>query len=262
MKYKFKRAAALALIALLASTAATEQTGCKPRSPAVRAKDPALDAEGFYGARNFFYNGIPAVVKFKLAAGADDAKARLTTERIWGEFERLGKIFSAFDPESEVFKLNADKQKKRVNVSPELYEALKLSKNMRETTAGAFDAAMLGLKKLWKNAEKTGAAPLDEEIAQTLAHCGMDKITILDDGKVEFADPLTELDLGGVAKGYAVDKAAGLLAETGAKCGLVQLGGETAAFGGKACKKKWTIGIEDPINEGRIFAAGESADKI
>jgi len=133
---------------------------------------------------------------------------------------------------------------------------------MRETTAGAFDAAMLGLKKLWKNAEKTGAAPLDEEIAQTLAHCGMDKITILDDGKVEFADPLLELDLGGVAKGYAVDKAAGLLAETGAKCGLVQLGGETAAFGGKACKKKWTIGIEDPINEGRIFAAGESADKI
>jgi len=71
-----------------------------------------------------------------------------------------------------------------------------------------------------------------------------------------FADPLIQLDLGGIAKGYAVERVLDLIRQLGGKAALVQLGGEIATFGSRGLEA-WKIGVQHPLNDNEVWGVIE-----
>jgi FAD:protein FMN transferase len=150
---------------------------------------------------------------------------------------------------SEVSKINRDAFDQPVVVSAETFEVIKKAKEYGKLTDGAFDITVAPLIELWKEAEDTNTVPSPEQIAQTEAKVGYQKL-ILDanDHSVRFAVAGMKIDLGGIAKGYSSDKVIRQLQEGGAAGGLVAIAGDIRCFGRPANNKKsWNIGLQNPV---------------
>lgn len=177
------------------------------------------------------------------------------------KIRELETIFSVHNPESELSRLNS---LKKTGVSGQLLYLIQKSLHISEITGGAFDITVLPLIHLYKQAEKEGVPPSESQIKEALAYVGWTKIEI-NGTTVRIPG---ELDMGGIAKGYIVDKTAEFLREKGVKNGLVNAGGDIYCFGKSPGGGKWRIGIQDPFQKNSIietlnisgFAAATSGD--
>lgn len=159
------------------------------------------------------------------------------------EIARIEALLSKYIDTSEISRLNKTGYLK---ASPETFYIIKRSKEFWSSSAGAFDISVGPLLDLWGFSAKNYYVPTEEEIRAALQKVGSDKI-ILDEKNfvVQFKVPGMKLDLGAIAKGYAVDCAVAKLKENGITSGLVNAGGNIYGLGDKA-GKPWTIGIRDP----------------
>jgi thiamine biosynthesis lipoprotein len=114
-------------------------------------------------------------------------------------------------------------------------------------TGGAFDVTVRPLIQLWKQAAKTGQPPTAKQIKDTLARCGMKHLS-LSGKRLTWTRPGAALDFGGIVKGMAVDEAIGMLRSANVRAALVQIGGETGAFGLSARNMPHVIGIQHPLD--------------
>jgi len=162
---------------------------------------------------------------------------------VFGEIKRVEKLLSKYDPESEISRLNSGKELK---LSPETYFILKKSFEFWQLTGGAFDVTVGPLVDIWGFTDKKPRIPETAQIKSALSRVGMDKIVFNDsDNMVKFSVPGMEIDLGGIAKGYALDCAVKKLKENGVKICLINAGGQVAAIG-KKYGRPWRIGIKHP----------------
>ncbi len=160
-------------------------------------------------------------------------------DKAFENIRQLEKVFSAHTPDSELARLN---NLKKAEVSFHLLELIKKSTVVSEITGGAFDITVLPLIELYKQAELSGNPPVEKEIRECLARTGWHKIEI----KGTTVKIPCGLDMGGIAKGYIVDKTAEFLKEHGVKNGLVNAGGDIYCFGRPPRGEKWRIGIQSP----------------
>lgn len=193
------------------------------------------------------YNGIPAEINFPYAPGKDIAS------EVWKNFVDIGKIVDAFNPISEVGILNRSTKEGVVKVSDDLDRILLLAKEVSSLTDNAFDPTIWHIKILWKEAEKRQRLPTKEEIDKYLASVGIDKIKRIDTNQWVFEVADAALDLGGIAKGYVVDKVAQMAQEHGVKTGLVRCGGEIVAWGNGQDGRGWQIGVQHPIQMDEVI---------
>jgi FAD:protein FMN transferase len=163
------------------------------------------------------------------------------------EFERLEKLLNKFAPDSEISRLN---QLKELKMSESGYAIIKKSTYFNKISNGAFDITISPLADLWKKAISSNALPDKIDIDNNLKNIGSDKILIKENYIVKLAQN-TQIDLGGIAKGYAVDAAISILRDRGVKSALVNAGGNMYCLG-KRYDKKWSIGIQDPRNPEKI----------
>ena len=171
----------------------------------------------------------------------------------WAEFERLGKIFNPYAPDTETARLNEVRTTGTVPVSKEMHAVLTLCRRLWKASNGAFDPTMLPVKRLWKKAENAQQIPRDRDILRALDRVGFDKVFLPPQKQaVDFQQAGIRFDFGGVAKGYAVDRVVSILKSQGVKAALVQLGGEVAAFG-KNAAKSWRIGVQHPLNMNTVW---------
>jgi FAD:protein FMN transferase len=161
---------------------------------------------------------------------------RSMAEAQW-EVRRLESIFSRFDPDSELSELN---RRGTLRVGPELLEVVDLALAARDRTGGRFDPTVhdalvaAGYDRTFEEVSAEGRG--DDPPAAAALRCAGSVQVDRKTGRIEL-DPGVHLDLGGIAKGYAVDRAANILGELG-PC-LVDAGGDIAARGGG-----WPIGLE------------------
>jgi thiamine biosynthesis lipoprotein len=161
---------------------------------------------------------------------------RAMAEAQW-EVRRLESIFSRFDPDSQLSELN---RRGTLRVGPELVEVVDLALAARDRTGGRFDPTVhdalvaAGYDRTFEevSAEERGDNPRASAALRCAGSVRVDRKT----RRIEL-DPGAHLDLGGIAKGYAVDRAAKILGELG-PC-LVDAGGDIAARGGR-----WPIGLD------------------
>ncbi len=182
---------------------------------------------------------LVTITVFSSSAG----RARRAMDAAFKAIERVRALADRHRPQSEVSKLMAARGP--VRVSPELYRLLAAAKRMSLESAGAFDVTVGPLLELWKRCAQADRLPTRQELAQTRRLVGADQIE-LKDGFVRLARPGVCIDLGGIAKGYAVDAAIAALRRAGVKSALVNAGGDMAMIGPRPGRDGWTIGVQDP----------------
>ncbi|MDO8733912.1 MAG: FAD:protein FMN transferase [Elusimicrobiota bacterium] len=170
----------------------------------------------------------------------DETIAKKSISDAFGEIARVEDIFSVYKPASEISQLNKNGS---AIVSDEVIQLIKKSNYFSEISAGAFDITVLPIIELWKNSRKKGKRPSPSEIESAKKLVGWRNILINEKNKkITFAKKGMKIDFGGIAKGYAVERAVEVLKKNGVKTGLVNAGGNIGCFGEKVFK----VALQNP----------------
>ena len=179
----------------------------------------------------------------------ESAEAALT------EIKRVEDLTS-FHKESDLNRINNNAGHSPTKVDPELISLIQRSLEISELTGGAFDPTIGALSRLWNFSGPEGPRLPDEsEIKEARKKVNWRKVEIIPDkNEVFLPEEGMALDLGGIAKGYALNRAEEILKAKGVMAALLNAGGDIMAFGGKGDGTPWKIGIQDPGDKGRIEA--------
>lgn len=178
----------------------------------------------------------------------DATKARAAFDAAIAEIRRVEALMTTWRPDSEISKINAAAGKSPVVVGDETLKIVKDSIHTSEISEGTFDITFQTLHGLWKFDEDLDPhPPADKDVKARLAFVGFKNI-VVDDAKktVMLAKEKTQIGLGGIAKGYAVDRAVAVLDKAGLTSFFVQAGGDLFARGKKPDGSDWQAGIRDP----------------
>ena len=186
----------------------------------------------------------------KVVASDNDYKAESIKKSIDSLLIELNKQMSTWDPESEISKFNGWNSKVPFAVSDDFLNVVKKSITISENTGGFFDPTVFDLMSLWGfGPNPRSGFPDMEDVNRVLEHTGIGQIEITDSVLVK-RNKRCKLDLNAIAKGYGVDKTFNLLNQKGFKNIFVEIGGEVKCSGKNIKNKNWSIGIEDPSDDG------------
>lgn len=147
--------------------------------------------------------------------------------------------------DSEVSKLNQSAGKS-VQMSKDIYGLLQKSVAISEKSGGAFDASIGAVSSLWKEDGYFAVLPEDTAIQQALPLVDYRRIQLEQGAKVTLEQPGMQVDLGGIAKGYACDQVYELLKENKVEHALLDFGGNIYACGTKPDGSSWRVGVREP----------------
>jgi len=172
------------------------------------------------------------------------------------EMRRIEALMSPHLEQSDLWRLNHSAEPQVV--SPETAAVLALGQRIALVSDGAFDMTLGGVKELWDIEGDHPRVPGDAELASALEGIGPRAI-VLDDTRVTKAVPRLQIDLGGIAKGYAIDRAIAVLRNGGARRASVNAGGDIRLLGDRG-GRPWRIGIQHPRQSGELLATLELAE--
>ena len=116
--------------------------------------------------------------------------------------------------------------------------------------------------EIWGFVHKHNSIPDKEAISDALKYVGYKNIELnSEESSIRFLKKSVKIDFGGIAKGYAVDRAKDIMASRGIKNGLVNLGGNIFALGNASGKRKWKIGVQDPRDKDKVLYSFELTDR-
>jgi FAD:protein FMN transferase len=191
---------------------------------------------------------------------AEEEKAVRAIEQAFAEFERLNALMTTWTQDSEVSRINAAAGNgEAIPVSAEVLECITRGQEASRASGGAFDLTIGGFSGVWKfDEDNDGAIPAPAQVAERRKLVNWRDLVV---------DPATrtvrlkrkgmKITLGGIAKGYAVDRAAKILRAAGFADFIVQAGGDMWVSGRRG-DRRWRVGIRDPRGpRGKFFAAAE-----
>lgn len=178
---------------------------------------------------------------------------------VFAEFSRLEKLFSVYDPQSEVSRLNRER---KILAGEDLITVVRESMRFWEATDGAFDITVEPLVELWGFRTQEFGIPQQEDILRTAAAVGMDKIIMQpNDTMIQFIIPDVRIDPGGIVKGYALDRSVAKLKAAGISSCLINAGGQIYALGERSPGKPWRVAIRHPRLSGVLPETIELKDR-
>ncbi|MEN8667750.1 MAG: thiamine biosynthesis protein ApbE [Alcanivorax sp.] len=181
----------------------------------------------------------------------DPAKAALLMQGVMDEMERINQLMSPYKTSSELARVNRDAATAPVQVSQELFDLVQKANHYSDLSGGAFDItfASVGHQFDYRNRRRPG----QQEQATAAALIGyrslkLDPMT----RTLEFGKPGMRIDLGGIAKGYAVDQAVSGLLAAGVEHAIVTAGGDSRLIGDHR-GRPWMLGIKHPRGEEHVI---------
>jgi thiamine biosynthesis lipoprotein len=205
-------------------------------------QDAAADAAGeewHSESRDLYYRIRVAVTYFP-------ARPELTTQ-VWNYLEAADDVFNDFKPASEVSRINRLPAAGEVLLSPALEEAFAKSFYVYRLSDGMFDITCAPLRSLWRRARNARTVPTEASIEAARQTCGM-HLAEQEGNRLRVRKAGVQFDFGGIAKGIFVDHAVAMLKAGGARSALVQVGGETAAFGLSPRGQPFRIAVQHPLD--------------
>ncbi len=173
----------------------------------------------------------------------------------WAEVERIEKLISSWDSNSQTHLINKNAGIKPVVVDSELFGLIERSIKVSKLTEGAFDISYASLDKVWDFKDSTLRIPSKESIQASIQHIGYEKIQLNHALKSVFLlDSGMKIGFGAIGKGYTANKVKELMLAMGITGGMVNAGGDLIAWGTKGDGSPWKVGIADPKKKGNIFA--------
>jgi FAD:protein FMN transferase len=182
----------------------------------------------------------------------DGAAGESAMAAVMAEMHRIDDTMSPFKPESELSRINRDAAHQAVAMSQPMYDIISRSIDFSKLSEGAFDITFASVGELYDYRRKI--KPSEEELTRARAAVGYRNL-MLDPlaRSIRFARPGVRIDLGGFAKGLAVDNGAAILRSRGIANAIVTAGGDSHILGDRR-GRPWTVGIRDPRRPGEVVA--------
>jgi thiamine biosynthesis lipoprotein len=193
---------------------------------------------------------------------ADSAAARTAFDAVFADFERLDALMSVWREGSDIVRLNAAAGEHPVAVSPEVLEVVRVARQVSEWTGGKFDITFGALSGLWKfDHDQDNRIPDPAEVRQRLPLIDYRALVVDERAGTAFLQRKgMRAHLGGIGKGYAVERAVALLRRSGLRDFMIQAGGDMYVAGLRD-GRPWRLGINDPRGPGgRSFATLDLSD--
>jgi thiamine biosynthesis lipoprotein len=200
--------------------------------------------------RRFEFSEPHMGTQFKIILYAnDEQQARAASKAAFSRIAELNLIMSDYDPASELMRLCARAGGEPVPVSKELFFVLTRAEEASRLSDGAFDVTVGPATRLWRQSRRTQRLPDPEKLAAALAVIGWRNVKL--DAKertVQLLKKGMQLDLGGIAKGYAADEAQAVLKRHGVTRALVAAGGDIVVSDPPPAAAGWDVVIQ-PLDE-------------
>jgi thiamine biosynthesis lipoprotein len=186
---------------------------------------------------------------------ADSAEAWPEARAAQGAFHRVDSLMSNWTTTSEVARLNREAWPGPTPVEAEVARVLARALDVFHLSDGAQDITVEPLVRLWGFLGGKPHVPAESDVRAAFRHVGSDKLRFdASASTLQFAERGVQIDLGGIAKGYAVDQAAEQLLGSGVRDALVDVSGNMRALGLPPGGTAWRIGIRDPRDRMPYFA--------
>ncbi len=187
----------------------------------------------------------------------DEAAARAAIAAVMAEMWRVNDSMSPFLESSELSRLNRDGAKDAVEVSPELYRLIQRSVEFSRITNGAFDVTFGSAGRYYDY--RKSVRPDSATLEDVLPAIDYRHIEFAPNNAIHYRHEGVYIDLGGIAKGYAVDRGIDILLARGITEGMVGAGGDSRIIGDRH-GKPWTVGVKDPRKPGAMAVLLPLAD--
>jgi thiamine biosynthesis lipoprotein len=210
--------------------------------PRGRTADTAVRYQASHEAMGTVY----AVVAY----GQDRDYLAEVVNQVFDEVDRLDSQMSIYKPQSELSGINREAAQREVTVEPRLFWLIQYSLQASRESGGDFDITVGPLMKLWGFFRGQGRLPSQAQIAAVMKRIGYGHVR-LDAARhtIRFDRSGVELDLGGIAKGYAVDQAVEILRSNGVTAALVSSGTSSIyALGSPPGERGWKVTVRDPFH--------------
>jgi len=191
--------------------------------------------------------------RIEVQVWADDAdKGNQGIDAVMAEMERIDRDMSTYKPTSEVSRVNASAAQAPMQISDDLFNLLTTALEYSRITNGAFDITYASVGFMYDF--RSHIKPTEEQIQAALPAVNYHHVVL--DAKahtVFFTQPGVRIDLGGIGKGYAVDRGIAILQGMGFNHMLVTAGGDSRMVGDRF-GKPWIVGIRHPDDKDRVIA--------
>jgi thiamine biosynthesis lipoprotein len=182
----------------------------------------------------------------------EPVRCKLLSDAVMQEMHRIDALMSTYKPESELSRVNARAAQEPVRVSRELLQLVTRALEFSTLTQGAFDITYASVGQYYDY--RQGRKPTQEQLARSLPAIDYHHVRVdPENGSIAFTRPGVRIDLGGIAKGYAVDRSIAILQQAGIDRALVSAGGDTRVIG-ERWGRAWNVGIRDPRDREGVVA--------
>jgi thiamine biosynthesis lipoprotein len=184
------------------------------------------------------------------AYGADARALPVILDEALDEVDRIDRLMSHYQADSALSRLNRDAARGPVRVDAELFDLIAEAMRYQRESGGAFDITVGPLMKAWGFFRDAGRVPTADELAAARVRVGGARLVLNAEEKtIAFDRSGVELDLGGIAKGYAVDRVVDVLRRRHIAAALISAGGSTIyGLGAPPGREAWDVEIQDPID--------------
>ncbi len=198
-------------------------------------------------------------VRLVLYAPTEEA-AKEAAEAAYHRAAALEDIMSDYRPTSELMRLCEQAGGEPVPVSPELFSVLQRAQHLADLTDGAFDITVGPYVKLWRIARKTGVLPSSEALGRAASLVGWKKVRLFPESRsVQLLVGGMQLDLGGIAKGFAADEMMRVLGEHSVHHAFIEIGGDYRASAAPPDRAGWRVMLENASTDRRYAVVADTA---
>lgn len=201
---------------------------------------------------------------FEITVVSDAEKiAQLHIDAAIGEIQRIEKLLTTFNEESQTNLINHNAGKQPVKVDWEVFDLIERSLRISRITDGYFDISYGGIdKSFWNFDRAMNRLPDPDLIKDHLKLVNYQNIYLNRENQTVFLkEKGMRIGFGGIGKGYAAEMAKRLLVERGVAAGIVNASGDLTTWGNQADAKPWTVGIADPNNAKQPFSYMNITDR-
>ena len=188
-----------------------------------------------------------------VAYGSNSTYLEEVTGQVFREIDRLDDQMSNYKPDSEVSSINRGASRRAVIVEPDLFKLIQDSLQYSQENGGDFDITVGPLMKEWGFFRGRGRFPSQVELAQVLKRIGYEHVKLdAATRTIRFDEPGIEIDLGAIAKGYAVDQEVEILRANGIESALISSGTSSIyALGSPPGERGWKISVRNPLDQSK-----------
>ena len=172
-----------------------------------------------------------------------------------GEIERIEKLISSWDKNSQTSEINKNAGIKPVKVDTELFDLIERAIGISKLTDGAFDISYASMDRIWKFDGSMTKMPSEEEIRISISKVGYKNISLDKSNSTVFLKTKgMKIGFGAIGKGYAADMAKDLLISKGVTSGIINASGDMNTWGKQPNGSEWKVAITNPLNKNQAFA--------